>query len=128
MAEQHPESFDIVTCLEMLEHVPDPASVIQACARLAKPGGHIYFSTINRNPKSFLFAIVGAEYVLNLLPKGTHEYKKLIRPSELSAWSRAAQLSVKEITGMTYNPFLKRYKLGRDATVNYLIHTQKPSA
>ncbi len=127
MAEQHPESFDIVTCLEMLEHVPDPASVIQACARLAKPGGHIFFSTINRNPKSFLFAIVGAEYVLNLLPKGTHEYKKLIRPSELSAWSRAAQLSVKEITGMTYNPFLKRYKLGRDATVNYLIHTQKPS-
>lgn len=128
MAEQHPESFDIVTCLEMLEHVPDPASVIQACARLAKPGGHIYFSTINRNPKSFLFAIVGAEYVLNLLPKGTHEYKKLIRPSELSAWSRDARLSVEEVTGMTYNPFLKRYKLGRDATVNYLIHTKKPDA
>lgn len=126
MAEQHVEQFDIVTCLEMLEHVPDPASVIKACARLVKPGGHVYFSTINRNPKSFLFAIVGAEYVLNLLPKGTHEYKKLIRPSELSAWCRAAKLNVKEVTGMTYNPFLKRYKLGQDASVNYLIHTQKP--
>ncbi len=127
MAEQHAEQFDIVTCLEMLEHVPDPASVIKACARLVKPGGHVYFSTINRNPKSFLFAIVGAEYVLNLLPKGTHEYKKLIRPSELSAWCRAAHLNVQEITGMTYNPILKRYKLGQDASVNYLIHTQKPS-
>jgi 2-polyprenyl-6-hydroxyphenyl methylase/3-demethylubiquinone-9 3-methyltransferase len=128
IAEQNPESYDIVTCLEMLEHVPDPASVIKACAKLVKPGGHVFFSTINRNPKSFVFAIVGAEYVLNLLPKGTHDYKKLIRPSELSEWSRAARLSVKEVTGMTYNPFMKRYKLGRDASVNYLIHTQKPEA
>lgn len=127
-AEQKPESYDIVTCLEMLEHVPDPASVIKACAKLAKPGGHVFFSTINRNPKSFVFAIVGAEYVLNLLPKGTHDYKKLIRPSELSEWSRAARLSVTEVTGMTYNPFMKRYKLSRDASVNYLIHTQKPEA
>jgi len=127
-AEQKPGSYDIVTCLEMLEHVPDPASVIKACAKLAKPGGHVFFSTINRNPKSFVFAIVGAEYVLNLLPKGTHDYKKLIRPSELSKWSRAARLSVTEVTGMAYNPFMKRYKLGRDASVNYLIHTQKPEA
>lgn len=127
-AEQKPESYDIVTCLEMLEHVPDPASVIKACAKLVKPGGHVFFSTINRNPKSFVFAIVGAEYVLNLLPKGTHDYKKLIRPSELSEWSRAARLSVTEVSGMTYNPFMKRYKLGRDASVNYLIHTQKPEA
>ena len=127
-AEQKPESYDIVTCLEMLEHVPDPASVIKACAKLVKPGGHVFFSTINRNPNSFVFAIVGAEYVLNLLPKGTHDYKKLIRPSELSEWSRAARLSVTEVSGMTYNPFMKRYKLGRDASVNYLIHTQKPEA
>ena len=128
IAEKEAENYDIVTCLEMLEHVPDPASVIKACAKLVKPGGHVFFSTINRNPKSFVFAIVGAEYVLNLLPKGTHDYKKLIRPSELSAWSRAARLNVKEVTGMTYNPFMKRYKLGRDASVNYLIHTQKPEA
>jgi len=127
-AEQKPESYDIVTCLEMLEHVPDPASVIKACAKLVKPGGHVFFSTINRNPKSFVFAIVGAEYVLNMLPKGTHDYKKLIRPSELSEWSRAARLSVTDVSGMTYNPFMKRYKLGRDASVNYLIHTQKPEA
>jgi len=127
-AEQKPESYDIVTCLEMLEHVPDPASVIKACAKLVKPGGHVFFSTINRNPKSFVFAIVGAEYVLNMLPKGTHDYKKLIRPSELSEWSRAARLNVTDVSGMTYNPFMKRYKLGRDASVNYLIHTQKPEA
>lgn len=126
ISETEPGSYDIVTCLEMLEHVPDPASVIKACAKLAKPGGHVFFSTINRNPKSFIFAIVGAEYVLNLLPKGTHEFKKLIKPSELSAWSRAARLSVKEVTGMTYNPLMKRYKLGRDSSVNYLIHTHKP--
>lgn len=126
MAEESPESYDIVTCLEMLEHVPDPSSVIRACHRLVKPGGHAFFSTINRNPKSYLFAIIGAEYVLQLLPKGTHDYKKLIKPSELSAWSRAAGLVVKKVTGMTYNPFTKKYKLGNNVDVNYLIHTEKP--
>ncbi len=126
MAEENPESYDIVTCLEMLEHVPDPSSVIQACQQLVKPGGHVFFSTINRNPKSYLFAIIGAEYILQLLPKGTHDYKKLIKPSELSAWSRAAGLVVKKVTGMTYNPFTKKYKLGNNVDVNYLIHTEKP--
>jgi len=124
-AAQKPESFDVVTCMEMLEHVPQPASVIEACARLVKPGGHIFFSTLNRNPKSFLFAIVGAEYVLNLLPKGTHEYQKFIKPSELSNWARQAKLNVREITGMSYNPFSKKYSLGYDVGVNYLLHCQK---
>jgi 2-polyprenyl-6-hydroxyphenyl methylase/3-demethylubiquinone-9 3-methyltransferase len=124
-AASHAEQFDVVTCLEMLEHVPDPASVIQACAKLVKPDGHIFFSTINRNPKSFLFAIVGAEYVLQMLPKGTHEYKKFIKPSELSDWIRAADMLVREVTGMTYNPFTKRYSLGFDVDVNYLVHSQK---
>ncbi|VAW90867.1 3-demethylubiquinol 3-O-methyltransferase @ 2-polyprenyl-6-hydroxyphenyl methylase [hydrothermal vent metagenome] len=126
-AAQKPESFDVVTCMEMLEHVPQPASVIEACARLVKPGGHIFFSTLNRNPKSFLFAIVGAEYVLNLLPKGTHEYQKFIKPSELSNWARQAKLNVREITGMSYNPFSKKYSLGYDVGVNYLVHCQKDS-
>lgn len=126
LAAQQPESFDIVTCLEMLEHVPDPSQVIQACAKLVKPGGHLYFSTINRNPKSYLFAIVGAEYVLKLLPKGTHEYSKFIRPSELATWAREAGLDWQEITGMTYNPLSKRYKLNpHDVAVNYLVHTTK---
>ncbi|SFR78652.1 3-demethylubiquinone-9 3-methyltransferase [Marinobacter daqiaonensis] len=119
-------SFDIVTCLEMLEHVPEPASVVSACARLLKPGGHLYVSTINRNPKSFLFAIVGAEYVLRLLPKGTHEWSKFIRPSEMSDFLRNAGLDVHELTGMTYNPVTKVYKLGRDVDVNYLMHASKP--
>lgn len=125
MAEENPGRYDVVTCLEMLEHVPDPSSVIEACSKLVKPGGHVFFSTINRNPKSFLFAIVGAEYILNMLPRGTHEFNKLIRPSELSAWARAADLNVKGLVGMTYNPLLKTYKLGNNVDVNYLIHTQK---
>lgn len=125
MAEENPGRYDVVTCLEMLEHVPDPSSVIEACSKLVKPDGHVFFSTINRNPKSFLFAIVGAEYILNMLPRGTHEFNKLIRPSELSAWARAADLNVKGLVGMTYNPLLKTYKLGNNVDVNYLIHTQK---
>lgn len=131
MAEDHaaqsPASYDVVTCLEMLEHVPDPSSTVAACAALARPGGELFFSTINRNPKSFLFAIVGAEYVLRLLPRGTHEYAKFIRPSELAESIRKAGLVVNEVTGMTYNPITKRYKLGNDASVNYLIHASKPA-
>lgn len=121
-ADKYPEVFDIVTCMEMLEHVPDPARVVEACARLVKPGGHVFFSTINRNPKSYLFAIIGAEYVLRLLPKGTHDYSKFIRPSELAAWTRRAGLKAREIIGMTYNPFTQTYSLGSDISVNYLIH------
>jgi len=127
LAAQKPAAFDIVTCLEMLEHVPDPASVIQACATMCKPGGHLYFSTINRNPKAYLFAIIGAEYLLKLLPQGTHDFEKFIRPSELSQWARAAGLELKDMTGMTYNPITKRYKLDtNDVDVNYLIHCIKP--
>lgn len=125
LAEEKPESFDVVTCLEMLEHVPDPASIIQACARLVKPGGQIFFSTINRNPKSYVFAIIGAEYVLKLLPKGTHDFGKFIKPSELESWSRTAGLQTLELTGMSYNPFSRTYSLGPDVTVNYLLHCQK---
>lgn len=122
MAEEHPERFDVVTCMEMLEHVPDPSSVIAACARLVKPGGAVFFSTINRNPKSYLFAIVGAEYLLRLLPKGTHDYAKFIRPSEMESWARHAGLNMRDVTGMTYNPLTQQYKLGRDLDVNYLAH------
>lgn len=118
-------SFDVVTCLEMLEHVPDPARVIQSCAELVKPGGHVFFSTINRNPKSFAFAIVGAEYVLKLLPAGTHEYEKFIRPSELEAWARHAGLSHKDSIGMHYNPITKEYSLGEKLDVNYLMYFQR---
>lgn len=125
MAEQYQETFDVVTCMEMLEHVPDPSQTVASCARLTKPGGDIFFSTINRNPKSFLFAIIGAEYVLNLLPKGTHEYRSFIRPSELESWARHAGLSLKNIVGMTYNPFSKKYSLGSDVGVNYLMHFKK---
>lgn len=125
LAEAKPGSFDVVTCLEMLEHVPDPASVIQACARLVKPSGQVFFSTINRNPKSYVFAIIGAEYVLKLLPKGTHDFSKFIKPSELENWSRAAGLQSLELTGMSYNPFSRTYSLGPDVTVNYLMHCQK---
>ncbi len=127
MAKQHPEAFDRVTCLEMLEHVPEPGSVIKACAAMCKPGGELFFSTINRNPKSFAFAVVGAEYVLRLLPKGTHEYAKFIRPSELAAYIREAGLVLNDVTGMTYNPFTKRYKLGGDTDVNYIVHASKPA-
>ena len=125
LAAQSPGAFDVVTCMEMLEHVPDPASTVRACAAMAKPGGMVFFSTINRNPKSFLFAIVGAEYVLKLLPKGTHEYARFIRPSELAGWCRAAGLEVEDLTGMTYNPLTKVYSLGRDVDVNYLVGTRK---
>lgn len=118
-----PGQFDVVTCLEMLEHVPDPASVIRACYQMVKPGGQVFFSTINRNPKSYLFAIIGAEYVLKLMPRGTHDFKKFIRPSELGAWSRQAGLSVKDIIGLTYNPLTKHYKLANDVDVNYMIQT-----
>lgn len=125
-AAQMPGAFDVVTCMEMLEHVPDPSSVVNACAQLVKSGGDVYFSTINRNPKSYAFAILGAEYILKLLPKGTHEYSKFIRPSELAQWLRAAGLELQEITGMTYNPLTKHYKLdANDVSVNYLIHAKK---
>jgi 2-polyprenyl-6-hydroxyphenyl methylase/3-demethylubiquinone-9 3-methyltransferase len=113
--------FDVVTCMELLEHVPDPASMVASCARLVRPGGHVFFSTINRNPKSYLFAVVGAEYVLGLLPKGTHDYQRFVKPSELSAWCRAGGLSSEELIGMTYNPLTRRYSLGRDCDVNYLL-------
>lgn len=125
LAEQEAGQYDVVTCLEMLEHVPDPASVITACAKLVKPGGDVFFSTINRNPKSFVFAIIGAEYILNLLPKGTHEYAKFIRPSELESWARATGLMLNDITGMTYNPIFQTYSLGKDVGVNYLMHYKK---
>jgi 2-polyprenyl-6-hydroxyphenyl methylase/3-demethylubiquinone-9 3-methyltransferase len=122
LAAAEPESFDAVTCMELLEHVPDPASLIAACARLAKPGGQVFFSTINRNPKSYVFAVLGAEYALKMLPKGTHDYAKFIRPAELARWARAAGLTLKELTGMSYNPITRRYYLGRDVSVNYLAH------
>jgi len=128
LASERPETYDVVTCLEMLEHVPDPSAVIQACADMAKPGADLYFSTINRNPKAWLFAIVGAEYVLQLLPKGTHEYEKLIKPSELARWARAAGLQVDEMIGLTYNPLTKRYRLVQgDVSVNYMIRARKPA-
>ena len=114
-------AFDVVTCMELLEHVPDPASMVAACARLARPGGHVFFSTINRNPKSYLFAVVGAEYVLGLLPKGTHDYRRFVKPSELATWCRAAGLQTEELKGMTYNPLTRRYRLGADCDVNYLL-------
>ena len=119
------ETFDVVTCLEAIEHVPDPQQLVQTCSDLCKPGGTVVFSTINRNPKSFLFAIVGAEYILKLLPKGTHEFKKFIKPSELSGMMRNSNLEVKEIIGMSYNPFTKNYWLGKDVDVNYMIHAEK---
>lgn len=127
LAAAQPASFDVVTCMEMLEHVPDPRSVVRACAELVKPGGHVFLSTINRNAKAFLFAIVGAEYLLNLLPRGTHEYAKLIRPSELAAYCRGAGLDVREVRGMEYNPLTQRYRLSADSSVNYLFATRKPS-
>ncbi len=122
-ARERPQRYDVVTCMEMLEHVPDPASTVAACATLVKPGGHVFFSTINRNPKAWLMAIVGAEYILQLLPKGTHEYAKLIKPSELDRWARAAGLRTEELIGMHYNPLAQRYRLGPGVDVNYIAHT-----
>ena len=124
-ADQHAGEFDIVTCMEMLEHVPDPASVVAACARLVKPGGWVFFSTLNRNAKSYLFAIVGAEYVLKLLPRGTHDYAKFIQPAELARMAREAGLDTEELIGMTYNPLTKVYKLEADTDVNYLLATRR---
>src|SRR5574343_1274984 len=125
LAAEMPGQFDVVTCMEMLEHVPDPASVVQACSVLVKPGGWVFFSTINRNPKSFLFAIIGAEYVLQMLPKGTHEYAKMIRPSELALYCREADLELAQTRGMEYNPITRRYWLSGDTSVNYLLATRK---
>ncbi len=128
LAMERPAHYDVVCCLEMLEHVPDPAAVVAACAALATPGASLYFSTINRNPKAFAFAIVGAEYVLKLLPAGTHEYSKFIKPSELAAWIRAAGLSLEGMTGLVYNPFSKQYRLHpRDVSVNYMVRAVKPA-
>ena len=124
-ATEHSGEFDVVTCMELLEHVPEPAGMVAACARLARPGGLVFFSTINRNPKSYLFAVLGAEYVLKLLPKGTHDYQRFIRPSELSRWSRSSGLAPEELIGMTYNPFTQRYSLGRDCDVNYLLRCRR---
>lgn len=127
MAAEEPGQYDVVTCMEMLEHVPDPASIVRAAAALVKPGGKLFFSTINRNPKAYALAIVGAEYLLQLLPRGTHDYKKFIRPSELGAWSRDTGLTVKDIVGLTYNPLTKHYKLSADVDVNYMIQTIRES-
>lgn len=128
LAAEQPEQYDVVTCMEMLEHVPDPASIVRACSQLVKPGGWVFFSTLNRNPKSFVFAIVGAEYVLNLLPKGTHEYAKFIKPSELASYARSAGLELQASKGMEYNPFTRRYWLSADTSVNYLLATRKGAA
>ena len=128
LAGVQPAQFDVVTCLEMLEHVPDPSSVVAACQRLVKPGGLVFFSTINRNPKSYLFAIIGAEYLLNLLPRGTHDYAKLIKPSELATWSRQAHLTLRDQIGMGYNPLTKKYFLQNSVDVNYLACYEKPAA
>jgi 2-polyprenyl-6-hydroxyphenyl methylase/3-demethylubiquinone-9 3-methyltransferase len=128
LAAEQPAQYDVVTCMEMLEHVPDPASIVRACSQLVKPGGWVFFSTLNRNPKSFVFAIVGAEYVLNLLPKGTHEYAKFIKPSELAGYARSAGLDLQASKGMEYNPFTRRYWLSGDTSVNYLLATRKGAA
>jgi 2-polyprenyl-6-hydroxyphenyl methylase/3-demethylubiquinone-9 3-methyltransferase len=125
LAVEMPSRFDVVTCMEMLEHVPDPSSTVRACATLVRPGGQLFFSTINRNPKSYLFAVIGAEYVLGLLPKGTHDYAKFIRPAELGRFCRDAGLAVREVIGMTYNPFTRAYKLGSDTGVNYLVRAER---
>jgi len=124
LAKEQPQAFDVVTCLEMLEHVPDPASIVHACSQLVKPGGQIYFSTINRNPKSWLLAIAGAEYILNMLPKGTHDYQRFIKPSELNNWIRQSGLKSMDITGMHFNPLTESYKLGKGVDVNYLMYCQ----
>jgi len=122
LAQREPGQYDVLTCMEMLEHVPDPASTVGACAGLVKPGGHVFFSTINRNLKSYLFAVIGAEYILRLLPRGTHDYAKFLKPSELARHCRAAGLTLKSVIGMSYNPITKVYSLNNDASVNYLMH------
>ncbi len=122
LAQREPGRYEALTCMEMLEHVPDPASTVSACAQLVKPGGHVFFSTINRNPKSYLLAVIGAEYILRLLPRGTHDYSKFIKPSELARHCRAAGLTLKSVIGMSYNPLTKVYSLNNDASVNYLMH------
>lgn len=128
LAEEMPGAFDVVTCMEMLEHVPDPASVVDACARLVRPGGQVFFSTLNRNPKSYLFAIVGAEYLLNLLPHGTHDYARFIRPAELDRWVRATELRIVELMGLTYNPLTRTYRLApKDISVNYIAACRRPA-
>ena len=128
MAQERPEEFDLVTCMELLEHVPEPASVVAACARLARPGGEVIFSTINRNPKAYLLAVIGAEYLLRLLPRGTHDYEKFIRPSELDAWARSTGLTLDELRGLNYNPVTRRYRLSSDVDVNYLARLRRPAA
>jgi 2-polyprenyl-6-hydroxyphenyl methylase/3-demethylubiquinone-9 3-methyltransferase len=125
LALRSPSAFDVVTCMELLEHVPDPASTVRACARLSRPGGQVFFSTLNRNLKSYLFAVIGAEYVLKLLPKGTHDYAKFIKPSELARYARDSGLAVRSIIGMTYNPLARTYALGEDTDVNYLVHATR---
>lgn len=127
LAALQPASFDVVTCMEMLEHVPDPASIVAACAKLVKPNGAVFFSTINRNPKAYLLAVIGAEYILKLLAKGTHDYAKFIKPSELSGWARDAKLDVMSLRGMSYHPFKQSYHLTDDVAVNYLMHTVLPA-
>ncbi|HRD99520.1 MAG: bifunctional 2-polyprenyl-6-hydroxyphenol methylase/3-demethylubiquinol 3-O-methyltransferase UbiG [Rubrivivax sp.] len=127
LAAEKPAAFDLVTCMEMLEHVPDPAAVVQACTTLVRPGGWVFFSTLNRNPKAFLFAIIGAEYLLRMLPKGTHEYERFIRPSELARWCRDAGLGLQASRGLEYNPFTKRYRLSGDTSVNYLVACRRPA-
>lgn len=126
MAAREPGAYDVVTCMEMLEHVPDPAAIVHACATLVKPGGHVFFSTINRNPKSYLFAVLGAEYILRLLPRGTHDYAKFIKPAELAQYIRNAMLDLTALKGMTYNPLTKVYSLNQDASVNYLVAATRP--
>ncbi len=126
-AEKNPEKFDVITCMEMLEHVPDPASVINACHQLVKPGGSIYFSTINRNPKAYLLAIIGAEYVMKMLPRGTHDYSRFIKPSELDSWARAAGLELRDLKGVTYNPLTGLFSQSQNVDVNYMVHYQRPA-
>jgi 2-polyprenyl-6-hydroxyphenyl methylase/3-demethylubiquinone-9 3-methyltransferase len=128
LAEIKPGTYDVITCLEMLEHVPNPASIVQACAKLVKPGGHVFFSTIHRNPKAYLYAVIGAEYLLNMLPRGTHDYAKFIKPSELALWLRQAELIQQGQIGLQYNPLTQQYHLDNDVSVNYMVHAQKAAA
>ncbi|MCG3169604.1 MAG: Ubiquinone biosynthesis O-methyltransferase [Pseudomonadales bacterium] len=127
LADEEAGSYDTVTCMEVLEHVPDPASLVRACAQLVRPGGNLFFATINRNPKSYVFAILGAEHILKMLPRGTHDYARFIRPSELAGWARAAGLMVGDVEGMLYNPLTRAFSIGRDVDVNYLLHARKPA-